>query len=98
VSAYIFIRCRLLEAEKNLSDATRALETVSIVAARDKEEKERLLAIDGVLQNEFEIVRSMLAKKEDECESLRVENNDIVMRLLEDKASMVAEMNKMNDM
>jgi len=40
----------------------------------------------------------MLGAREEECAKLRLENNDIVMRLLEDKASMVAEMNKMNDM
>ena len=39
----------------------------------------------------------MLANREKECDDLRRENDAFVMRMLEEKASMVAELNKMND-
>ena len=50
-----------------------------------------------VLRSELEATRLNLAQREEECERLRRENEEIVLRLLEDKASVVAEMNKMND-
>jgi hypothetical protein len=40
----------------------------------------------------------MLAAREKECGDLRTENSDLVMRLLQGKASMQDEMNKMNDL
>ena len=50
-----------------------------------------------VLRSELEATRLNLSQREEECERLRRENEEIVLRLLEDKASVVAEMNKMND-
>lgn len=42
-------RYRLLEAEKNHGDLTRSYEALSLVAASDKLEKERLQATDVCL-------------------------------------------------
>jgi hypothetical protein len=44
----------LLAAEKNLGDATRALEALRLVANSDKAEKERLQKIDVSVERERE--------------------------------------------
>lgn len=51
-----------------------------------------------MLQSEVGALRELLAKREADCEALRRENDSFVMRMLEEKASMVAELNKMNDL
>jgi len=91
------VKLALDKSRQALADAEAAIQAG---LAREVYKDSRITELEGteiVLQDELASVRALLSTATTDCTRLKLENDTLITRLLEEKASMSAEMNKMND-